>query len=642
VKRIALALVALLAGSAAAEITSVLTLPGGTTGQVQYNNGGGRFGGVAGVTTATIAGLPTFEQQVAASTAAIAVSTTSEAAARLAKDLSIGASTGSLQLQLTSEESSVAASTAAVSVSTTANGVAISTTGAAVSDLYMVKLSTGVKVPTVLLDLSTTAKTGACAGVNFVQGNTNTGPTCAQPSDVTGNAATVTNGVYTNGSYFDPAWIKSLATSKVDGSTYTTRINDLYTVKLSTGVGIPPVLVDLSTVTTRINDLYSVKLSTGVKVPSVQVDLSTVTTAFATKASSGTNADVTALDALGTSKSTPTFTGSLGLGCGPTGTRRLNLCFSANNNSISYGDEAVTFCDPGNGLCLSFGGLYGKSSLYIQAHNGFGGTKKPLGLNPEGGGVSIGGYSPTSSTSTVEVVGGLSVAGTLEAKALKGDGSAITGLATGGDVFKASTQTFSGANTMLSTTTVGVAGGGVYTSTADYSAALKGGCYLIAASSVSNATGLVFTKISSDTYTYFMTYASTKVTAGAMTMTIGGDETSVYMNTSGGFNSAGSAISNVGAAASCNMAGASADPPTDGSYFAGRIDFQRDDKVSKQVAMSGWYNGQSVLDDSHYIGTTIRCHYKGTSSMTSIAIKAATGKFTGHYELWACTSGLAH
>ncbi|MDQ7773586.1 MAG: hypothetical protein RDU13_08685, partial [Elusimicrobiales bacterium] len=35
--------------------------------------------------------------------------------------------------------------------------------------------------------------------------------------DISGNAATVTNGVYTDGSYADPAWITSLAGSKVSG-----------------------------------------------------------------------------------------------------------------------------------------------------------------------------------------------------------------------------------------------------------------------------------------------------------------------------------------------------------------------------------------------------------------------------------------
>ena len=36
--------------------------------------------------------------------------------------------------------------------------------------------------------------------------------------DVTGNAGTVTNGVYTTGNYIDPAWITSIAGSKVSGN----------------------------------------------------------------------------------------------------------------------------------------------------------------------------------------------------------------------------------------------------------------------------------------------------------------------------------------------------------------------------------------------------------------------------------------
>jgi hypothetical protein len=35
---------------------------------------------------------------------------------------------------------------------------------------------------------------------------------------VTGNAATVTNGVYTTGTYSNPAWITSLDSSKLTGS----------------------------------------------------------------------------------------------------------------------------------------------------------------------------------------------------------------------------------------------------------------------------------------------------------------------------------------------------------------------------------------------------------------------------------------
>jgi hypothetical protein len=51
-----------------------------------------------------------------------------------------------------------------------------------------------------------------------------TGATGTWTIDITGNAATVTNGVYTNGSYSDPAWITSLAGSKISG-TVTTATN---------------------------------------------------------------------------------------------------------------------------------------------------------------------------------------------------------------------------------------------------------------------------------------------------------------------------------------------------------------------------------------------------------------------------------
>ena len=45
-----------------------------------------------------------------------------------------------------------------------------------------------------------------------------TGATGTWAISVSGNAATVTNGVYTTGSYADPTWITSLAGSKITGT----------------------------------------------------------------------------------------------------------------------------------------------------------------------------------------------------------------------------------------------------------------------------------------------------------------------------------------------------------------------------------------------------------------------------------------
>lgn len=62
-----------------------------------------------------------------------------------------------------------------------------------VDDLYNVKLSSGVPVPNILIDKSTSAQIGSCSLPNVVTAlNTGAGPTCQQPSNVTGNAATAT------------------------------------------------------------------------------------------------------------------------------------------------------------------------------------------------------------------------------------------------------------------------------------------------------------------------------------------------------------------------------------------------------------------------------------------------------------------
>jgi len=56
---------------------------------------------------------------------------------------------------------------------------------------------------------------GLSANNTFTGGNTFTQPITGS---ITGNAGTVTNGVYTSGSYSDPSWITSLAGSKISGS----------------------------------------------------------------------------------------------------------------------------------------------------------------------------------------------------------------------------------------------------------------------------------------------------------------------------------------------------------------------------------------------------------------------------------------
>ena len=65
----------------------------------------------------------------------------------------------------------------------------------------------------------TGATTAAGARTNLsVPSTTGSGASGTWGIDITGNAATVTNGVYTTGSYADPTWITSIAGSKVTGN----------------------------------------------------------------------------------------------------------------------------------------------------------------------------------------------------------------------------------------------------------------------------------------------------------------------------------------------------------------------------------------------------------------------------------------
>lgn len=65
----------------------------------------------------------------------------------------------------------------------------------------------------------TGATTAAGARTNLsVPSTTGSGASGTWSIDITGNAATVTNGVYTTGAYADPTWITSIAGSKVTGN----------------------------------------------------------------------------------------------------------------------------------------------------------------------------------------------------------------------------------------------------------------------------------------------------------------------------------------------------------------------------------------------------------------------------------------
>ena len=100
-------------------------------------------------------------------------------------------------------------------VATTANNLAVSTS----QDLRTTASPTFVggtfSQPVTGVTISTGTSNTAFATTAFVNNTANAGYTFT--ASVTGNAGTVTNGVYTNGSYANPSWITSLANTKISG-----------------------------------------------------------------------------------------------------------------------------------------------------------------------------------------------------------------------------------------------------------------------------------------------------------------------------------------------------------------------------------------------------------------------------------------
>ena len=117
--------------------------------------------------------------------------------------------------------------------------------------LYVDKQNTKVGVnttsPTYTLDVNGTLRVtgattiGGTLGVTgTITGNVTgnltgnvTGNVTGSSGSTTGNAATVTNGVYTTGSYANPTWITSLAYSKITGAPSSTALDGLSDVTIS-------------------------------------------------------------------------------------------------------------------------------------------------------------------------------------------------------------------------------------------------------------------------------------------------------------------------------------------------------------------------------------------------------------------------
>jgi hypothetical protein len=231
---------------------------------------------------------------------------------------------------------------------------------------------------------------------------------------------------------------------------------------------------------------------------------------------------------------------TMGIGGAPSGTRKFQVYFNANNNSPSYGDGAVRYLDSVNGVGFECGALYGGSQpSWCQSGNDGMGSKKPFVFQPDGSNVGIRTLSPAT-TAALEVAGPVSVGGsgntqyslqassgasfgsdlhvtgTLEATKLKGDGSQLTGVGGGGTVTTqgsaaAGQVAVFQAGTILSSSPISIAfgAGGASTATANFTSCTGIGCRIDWSSGA--AQGFSFTiPPSSGTYTWsFRSYLTT-------------------------------------------------------------------------------------------------------------------------------------
>lgn len=160
--------------------------------------------------------------------------------------------------------------------------------------------------------------------------------------DVTGNAGTVTNGIYSTGSYSNPSWITSLAGSKVTGDISGNAGNVTGTVLVANGGTSASTAYDA-----RTNLLPSYTSNAG-KVLAVNSGASDVEWISASGSGTVTSVNVsggsTGLTTSGgpvTSSGTITLAGTLGIGYGGTGAAtvtnaRINLLpsYTSNNGKV--------------------------------------------------------------------------------------------------------------------------------------------------------------------------------------------------------------------------------------------------------------------------------------------------------------------
>ena len=161
-----------------------------------------------------------------------------------ARDAALQAETNAELAETNAETAEASASTSATNAANSATSASNSASSAATSATNAANSATSASNSASAAAASASEAAGYAASINpsdlvHISGTeTITGAkTFSQTisGSVTGNAGTVTNGVYTNGSYADPAWITSVSGSKVSGNISGSAANVTDTVAVANG-----------------------------------------------------------------------------------------------------------------------------------------------------------------------------------------------------------------------------------------------------------------------------------------------------------------------------------------------------------------------------------------------------------------------
>lgn len=164
-----------------------------------------------------------FQEFLVQSQAARDAALAAQAAAELAETNAETAETNAETAETNAETAATSATASATSAASSATAAASSATSAANSATAAAASAASIN-PADLVHISGAETiTGAKTFSQTITGS------------ITGNAGTVTNGVYTTGSYSDPAWITSLAGSKVSGNISGNAANVTGTVAIANG-----------------------------------------------------------------------------------------------------------------------------------------------------------------------------------------------------------------------------------------------------------------------------------------------------------------------------------------------------------------------------------------------------------------------